>query len=457
MANPAKFLAFAALVFVCAPAFGQNNNNIGNTQNFNQLAGVEIDAAGVLRVKEFSRELLVQRLAAARASLPEDLARQSPMRKVSLRRLEAAVAAKLEAGEEVSADMLSLAGLTGVEYVFFYPEEGEIVIAGPAEGFVEDPSGRVRGIETGKPTVLLEDLVVALRAFPVGERSNTMIGVSIDPTPEGLSRMQQFLQSVRGRVTPRDANRLAAGLKGSLGLQNVTFHGVSTRTHFAQVLVEADYRMKLIGIGLEKPAVRLLSYVDRASPRQVSANAMERWYFKPNYDCVRVSEDHLAMQLVGKGVKLVSAAERVAQNGQRVGAGRVNKASQAFCQDFTEKFEQIAQSAVVYAQLRNLIDISVAAAFIQKQDFYTQAGWNMPVFADEGQFSVERHDAPVQVETAVNAIWRGNTLMTPLGGGVNLQPRVALNSDRMQQDTGEASRLRDESLSDLKPGQWWWD
>ena len=38
------------------------------------------------------------------------------------------------------------------------------------------------------------------------------------------------------------------------------------KTHFAQVLVEADYRMKLIGIGLEQPPVRMVSYVDRANP-----------------------------------------------------------------------------------------------------------------------------------------------------------------------------------------------
>ena len=42
------------------------------------------------------------------------------------------------------------------------------------------------------------------------------------------------------------------------------------------MLVEADYRMKLIGIGLEKLPVRLQSYVERANPSAVAANAMER-------------------------------------------------------------------------------------------------------------------------------------------------------------------------------------
>jgi len=55
-------------------------------------------------------------------------------------------------------------------------------------------------------------------------------------------------------------------------------------THFAAVLVEADYRMKLIGIGLERPPVRLVSYVDRASPSQISRNALVRWFFTPDYE-----------------------------------------------------------------------------------------------------------------------------------------------------------------------------
>ena len=95
--------------------------------------------------------------------------------------------------------------------------------------------------------------------------------------------------------------------------------------------------MKLIGIGLERLPVRVMSYVERAKPSTVAANAMERWYFQPNYDGVAVSEDGFAMKIKERGVQLVGANERVANGGQRVASGRVNKASQAFCLDFTNK------------------------------------------------------------------------------------------------------------------------
>src|SRR5690606_7844270 len=115
----------------------------------------------------------------------------------------------------------------------------------------------------------------------------------------------------------------------------------------------------------------------RANPRDVSRNAMERWYFTPNYECVRVSEDGSAMELVGDGVQLVGKNEVVDAQGGRAGTENVNRASQAFCTAFTSKYGELADREPVYAQLRNLIDMSIAAAFIQQQDLYAKADWSM--------------------------------------------------------------------------------
>ncbi|MEZ6070226.1 MAG: DUF1598 domain-containing protein [Pirellulales bacterium] len=152
-----------------------------------------------------------------------------------------------------------------------------------------------------------------------GGGSKHVIGCSIDPTQEGLARMQAFLRQVGVTATPNDTDRIVNGLRESLGLQNVSILGVSANTHFAQVMVEADYRMKLIGIGLEQPPIRMASYVQTAQPADVSRNAMQRWYFVPDYECVRVSDDGLAMELVGDGVKLVSDDEVVTGDGVRQG------------------------------------------------------------------------------------------------------------------------------------------
>ena len=462
-----RFLALAALLAVAfAPVsetFAQGGGGGGGGNQSTSLvgdpiAGIDVDAAGVLRVKQFDARLAQQRLAAARAQGDQNLMRSSKLRKVSLNRLEAAIKGQKENGVELSDDLKALAGLTAIEYVFFYPETKDIVIAGPAEGFFADQTERLVGMNSGQPTLLLEDLVTALRAFAPGSKPTSVISVSIDPTAEGLQQMNRFIHQARRVARPSDAARLARGIKENLGLQTVTFKGIPNSTHFARVLVEADYRMKLVGIGLERLPVNMKSYVDRANPSAIASNAMERWYFQPNYDGIAVNEDGSAMRIKERGVQLVGANERVV-GGQRSASGRVNRASQAFCQEFTEKFTEIQQRVRIYAELRQLIDVSIAAAYIQQQDFYGKLEWQMPVLLDESQVSVETYTAPEQVETAVNAIWRGNTLMTPLGGGVHVEPRLALRSENVEMDTVGANNKAQELAGpqDLEPGQWWWD
>jgi hypothetical protein len=324
---------------------------------------------------------------------------------------------------------------------------------------MHDGTGRVIGIASGRSTLLLEDLVVALRAYsPAGKRTS-MIGCSIDPTKEGLARMQAKLMQLGPRATPAHTNYIANSLREALGLQTVSVFGISDKTHFAQVLVEADYRMKLIGIGLEETPVGITSYVAKASPAAVSRNAMQRWYFVPNYECVRVSDDEMAMEMVGDGVKLVGQDEVVTAGGVRSGSTSVNRASQAFVNEFTRKYPELAKKSPVYAQLRNCIDMAIAAAYIQDRDLYSHAGWDMRTFGDEAAFPVEVHSAPKQVNTAVNAIWKGRTLMTPIGGGVHMRPAEALRADRMLEDEdgslGATHKTID--IKSLEPGRWWWD
>ena len=137
-------------------------------------------------------------------------------------------------------------------------------------------------------------------------------------------------------------------------------------------MVEADYRMKLIGIGLEKPPVRMVSYVDRRQPGGRHRNAMQRWYFMPDYQCVRTADDGKAMELVGDGVKLVGENELVSAEGQRHSVARCDPASQAFVSAFTKQYSALADRSPVYAELRNLIDLAVAAAYMQQREFLRQ-------------------------------------------------------------------------------------
>jgi hypothetical protein len=113
----------------------------------------------------------------------------------------------------------------------------------------------------------------------------------------------------------------------------------------------------------------------------------------------------------------------------------------------------------VYAQLRNCIDLAVAAAFIQHQDYYSLVAWKPESFASEKAYPVETLNPPEQVETAVNSIWKGHTLLTPVGGGVQMRPTEAVSPTNLLDDEkGAVQEARAAiDLSKLGPDQWWWD
>lgn len=454
------FLALSAAITLALATRAIAQSDTSDSSDESSVAGIAVDAEGVLRTKMFrdNQNTKDERIAAARATLGSKVTAHSKLRKISLNRLEQAI---LDHQGTLTEEMRRLAGLLRVRYVFYYPESKDIVLAGPAEGWITDPSGRVVGINSGRPVLQLQDLAVALRAFPPSGKSTEMIGCSIDPTQEGLTALQQYVRGVRLAGPPSDdeIRAIAEGVRTSLGHQIVTISGVAPRTHFAQVMVEADYRMKLIGIGLERPPVKLASYVERAKLGDIARNALQRWYFLPDYKCVRQSDDRLAMELVGDGVKLVGEDEMVTGGGERkTAAGKGNRASQMFVMNFTKKYAELADRSPVYAELRNLIDLAVVAAYIQAENYYDKSGWKMEFLGSEALFPVETYDIPKTVESAVNAIWRGNTIGTPVGGGVKIQPSEAIDAGNLLRDEkAKVSKLREDIKPNLAKGQWWWD
>ncbi len=425
--------------------------------------GVAVDADGVLTVKEVRDEggrLLAVRIAAARRELPADVAAAAKLRYVSLNRLEAAIDANRRSGKPIDAAMKNLAGLERVQYVMLLPDSRDVLIAGPAEAWIDNGAGENVGITSGRPTLQLDDLLVALRTFSPGRADKPFVGCTIDPSPEGLKRLQEFQKqvprSVANNARGQVAVQLAAGMQQALGMANVRVFGIAANTHMAKVLIEADYRMKLIGIGREPPPVPMVTFLGalQGSPR----GALQRWWFTPNYDCLRVADDRLAMELVGQGVQLQSEDKVIGPDGRLLNEGAVpSKASNLFVASFTAKYDEIAAREAVFAQMRNCIDLLVAAAFLQREDFYGQAGWKAATLLSEEALPTQTLNTPKQAPCAANSLWKGNRLFTPAGGGVSILPHEALAPERILKDDGRVAKLREQVGNGIPADRWWWD
>jgi hypothetical protein len=463
-------LRFSSLPLVAALAIALSVSEIawGQPGTTVQLPtfGVAIDADGVLEHKTVSDptgRLHAARIEAAKTSLPGDLAKTAELRKISLRRLEAALREKRSAGDEPDEAMRHLAGLTSVKYAFFSPATRDIVIAGPAEGYAVDPAGRTVGIESGRPTILLDDLLVALRAFPRGGAAEPFLGCTIDPSADGLAKLQAFQKKIPRAIPQhqrgRAAHQIAHGMREALGMANVRVFGVPADSHFAQVLVEADYRMKLIGIGLEPPPVQMATFL--GSLNSASHATLQRWWFTPNYDCVRLSEDRLAMELVGQGVQLQSEDKVIGPGGKLLNpaaTGRTNPASTLFTTAFTKKYAEIAAASPVYAQLRNMIDLAVLGAFLRTSGWYDRLDGELDLLLDAKSLPVASLPTPRKAPCAVNSLWKGSRLFTPAGGGVSLVPTRALAPESLLTDeTGKLTAEHGKKAAAVPTDRWWWD
>jgi hypothetical protein len=426
--------------------------------------GVYVDAAGELRRALAPRKaegLATARLAALRADKNADSRLVSPLRKVSLPRLEKHVQLRLAAGRVPDDEMLNLAGLEKIQYVLVYPDTKDLVLAGPAGPWRTDDEGRQVSRATGRPVLQLDDLVVLFRYLTA--TPGATFGCSIDPTPEGLARTKAFAE--QASATPLRPGQRAAYLKklrDSLGRQNIAVEGIDPRTRVARVLVEADYRMKLVGMGLEPGTADVPSYLElvRVARGQAPALDVLRWWFTLKYDVVRATPERDAFEIRGPGAQVLSENEFLTAVGQRVHTGRSDPTNQEFANRFTQHFAELAQKYPVYADLRNIFDLALVAALVQSEKLAERVDWHMVCFDDPAQYRVALGAAPRSVESVVShRLVGGKHLIVGVSGGVLAQPWKFVGSESIKNDRyGALSAQRANSAKDDLPVDvWWWD
>ncbi|MEE2640587.1 MAG: DUF1598 domain-containing protein, partial [Planctomycetota bacterium] len=216
------------------------NNGGGGGFFGNQVGGVAVDANGIVnmapvKILQGQADLLRKQVRPGN----QDLRQFTEMRMVSLKGLEKAVEKYMKDGKPgLPEEVRFLAGLQRIEYVFLRPEQNDIVIAGPAEGWKVDDYGRLVGETTGRPVMHLDDLVVALRTVH-NARQGAGISVSIDPTVEGRKAFDAVMRKQR-----RFGNDLLPRLEQAMGNQVISLTGIPEDSHYARVLVAADFKMK---------------------------------------------------------------------------------------------------------------------------------------------------------------------------------------------------------------------
>lgn len=413
------------------------------------VGGVRVDVEGIVsKVNDTEMNTLRKAREEALRAVPSDIAKPSELRKISLRKMAEAIVAHQTktAGAPLTDDFNYLAGLQRIQYIFVYPEQKDIVIAGPAAGWKINAQAEVVGANTGLPVLRLDDLLVALQS--ADKARETMISVSIDPTPEGIQKLRTFLSKQKTMNAG-----VKEGVEASLGKQTVTLTGVPATSRYAHVMLAADYRMKRYAMHLDPAPVKgMPSYLEllRNAKANVSDDMSPRWWIEADYQPLLTDGEGLAWE-IRPGIKVMSEDERRDAAGNAQGTGRVNAIAKKWADTMTAKFKELAAEDSIFAELQNCMDLAVAAALISKERLAEKAGMDMDIYTDNQRLMVDGLPMPKHVKTEVSMAKSGREWLITASGGVQFHSWGVTG----KQETSEATKKAREAAA--AGANWWWD
>jgi len=426
-----------------------------------QVGGIRIDAQGLLqlaRVTDPSRS-------SSTPDAPAAIARRHATRKISLKRLEQTIAEHLDANRPLPPEVRYLAGLQRIDEVLLLPSDSDVVLVGPAAGWTRLASGEVVDPDSRRPVLELDDLALALRFASSEKRTASFIGCSIDPTRDGVKNYTRYMKRLSGALNAQSIPRILTGMQRAMGHQRVRVFGVPADSRFACKLVAADYRLKRVAMGFDRPPIKgLLNYMDLLTRANRSAvRRQHRFWFVATHEGISRSPDGRAWRLTGPGLAVRTAA---AGSGDGSADGdrdrdRDKKASpvaRRMATNLTEKFPQLARHIPVFGELDNLVRLSVAAEIALHAPLGASEGrWQSQVLVDADRYRRRTSPAPKRVPSlAAVRKARGRNWIFSVSGGVKVEPPpVRLKSfgtvDRRLEPRVEAARPR------ATTGSWWWD
>lgn len=416
--NPCRILATVIVLIAALNAQAQTQNP--------GVAGISVDVNGVVqfRQKDAKAELESIRRRAKDGS-------EEKLRYVSLPRTFADARAAIEAGRELPPAVRHLQGLTRIDYILVYPEERDLVIAGPAEEVDESNPLQPRGKSTGRPTVQFEDLVTALR-MTSGDRGPKPFGCSIDMPPDSFAKSQEIARTHRNG---RKADYVKA-LAEAIGPQTIRLFGTPPDSRTAFVCVAADYQLKRYALKLDRVPAPGVGH-----PIDDSRQAGSAFWFETMYEPLLESPDGNAFQIRGQRLQVKCGA-------LAFDTRDATESAKSFAKRLTQKMPQLAQAAPIYADLQNLADLSLLAALMRQEKLADKAGWDFAWALDDAKCPLRK--VPVARQTATLANFSSGSVVA---GGVSLGVTPVVAKDQREADeSGVLARVRGEAISTQRDG-----
>ncbi|MCX7918130.1 MAG: DUF1598 domain-containing protein [bacterium] len=294
----------------------------------------------------------------------------SPITALSLKVLQQ----QLQAGS-VSPELMQLGGLKRIDGFILDKKNQDVILFGTTTG--------------SAPALQLDDLVIAFRSV---WKNTEPPGCSIDPKEETLLTFRQFSQQFSQTTSIAHAEEILKDFpKIGAEPQAVRVMSVPRNTHFAQIMVAADYFTKRISNGtaitelkdfksLFAIAIEKLKQ-DVAAGRNPQLTMYNRFWFTPGK--VRFEPGDEIVRLAECEVQLLTEQQFFSTQGKLIGSGKESPLAQQFVQEFTNRYDEIAAVQPMYAELKSLFRFVAIAKGMKHIDAFATAGLNQGFLFDK--------------------------------------------------------------------------
>lgn len=327
-------------------------------------------------------------------------------------------------------------------------------------------------IERGLPSLYLDDLVIALRniwlkyAELKGDTHYYLAPYcSIEPDFRAVESLKDIGRQIFEGSSSSSVER-AIKKWGELCRwpQSVRIMGIPHNSHFASVIVKADYDMKRLAIGCDSvdiPEFSSLSdmtlekaqrdFIDGGAT-SLGSSIGNRFWFYPGE--INFLEDEGIITIEECQIVLLTEESYLSKSGKIVGEGKTSEIAESFAERFTSMYADLAEEKPVYIEFENLFNIFGLSKCIKFKSSHEEAKIDLGYLLDKchvtrttvkkylpGQSNVEKFERSSEIQGGrqTRKVW------IPFCGGVAMNIKVGKKNFRWDK-TGKLSRLRKKAL-----------
>ena len=288
-------------------------------------------------------------------------------------------------------------------------------------------------------------------------------GCSIDPSGEVMARLNKVSSVFNNDLDSNQLKQLdAQWIEVCESPQAVRVFGIPFNSHFAKIMVAADYDMKtivdgsddsLFVDGLKSITEMRLKEIEEELNEDLTSNvaqsSMNRFWFRPGSLKIAVAED--GASICECSVILSTEEEFLNSSGKIKGTGRTNPRADRFAKQFTKYYHEISQQRPIFVELNNLYRLFALAQTLKNislpgpiaqlvQDLETN--YEIPTVSLPSTLPGRSNIEKFQHKTTFENGYSIANYWLPSCGGVNMDlpnPKIKYSKDTK----GDLAKLKD--------------